>query len=175
MKRQIISIAVDTESRKFPKMDYTVTPARKTRVKFSAEVTVILIPYVEEKENTMLWWSAGEILYFRRRRRIMSNMLNQISSMALVVTNDASRRPLLASMICGDGSLPTNKYVACDHLQLKRALEIMDHGFHSVIIDGADAKDFCNSLELVNKLHPTTSITVYNGDGDQISKLFLQF
>jgi hypothetical protein len=95
-------------------------------------------------------------------------MKDQVSSMMLVITNNISRRPLLAAAATG-GTPPKSKYIACTHLKLEMALEVLKLHFKQIIIDGGDATDHKKSEAMVRQFCPNACIiTVHTDHNSQI-------
>lgn len=163
MKRTCMLSAKDHPATKALKIYHHTNCGAK--VQFSSEVTVIVIPNIDDKDTSILWWSRMDINYFRQRKKQEEYMKDQVSSMILVITNDISRRPLLASALT-DGIPPKNKYIACTHIKLEMALVVLKLHFKQILIDGGDKDDHKKSEQMAKMFCPNACIVTVHTDCD---------
>lgn len=136
-----------------------VLEPRQTKVQFG-EVTVIIIPMVEEDTSSTLWWSATDIQYFRMRKRQERMLKQRVSAMTLVVTNHTERRAALASALFQSSGYPHGKYIACEHPKLENKLEILNIDFQRVVIDGDNETECAMTVQLIQKFCPFAYVLI---------------
>ena len=158
-KRSHVNQMVDTTACKMLKVHHGVTESRQTRVQFG-EVTVIVIPLIEESTSAALWWSPTDIQYFRNRKRHEQVLKQRLSAMTLVVTSNTERRASLASSLFQSSGCPHGKYIACEHHKLEMTLEILNVDFQRVVIDGEREGECDSSEQIVQKFCPFAYVLI---------------
>jgi hypothetical protein len=143
-----------------------MSPRRKmSKVKFSPEDTTFVIPVVEENMISNLWWSPHDMTKFRKRQSTKKNIESNAPDITLVITNDPSRRKVLASTTTGLHE-PKSKFVSCGHDKVNRAFNMMNLKFQFIVIDGDDANDCVCTADLVRSFCPEATILTIHTDFD---------
>lgn len=133
-----------------------------TKVRFSSEVSTVVIPEVQEYDKSKLWWAASDMSKFRQRVILQKTIKNQVVDMTLVITNNASKRKTLIGTTFGIIQPAEKKYVSCSHIKVPKALKGLNLKFKNIVIDGSDESERLDTQTLVQKMCPNAKVlTVY--------------